>query len=259
MADRPEDEGSLAGPSINDALVDLGRSIETGPVPDVLPTVLTRLAQPPPRRSRARRWIWGGSCAVVIAAVIGLTPGVAGAVGEFFGSLPGVLFSRSVQPPPPPPPAQAGPLGAALGLTAQVPLDEIRRVGTPVPTAVGDPAEAYRRGSVITMIWPAGPDLPAIGPSGIGLIVDVIDPSVGPLVQKMLPGPPEQLTIDGHRAIWVGEPHTLTLLDDDRGSVSMRSTRLSVRSLVVQLDPDTVRVESVLDKERAITIARSLR
>lgn len=241
---------------LEDALVDLGRSIDTGPVPDVLPTVLTRIAQPEPRRPRRRRWIWGGTCAVVIAAVIGLTPGVAGAVSEFFGSLPGVLFSRSAGLPPPPPPAPAGPLGGALGLSARVPLDEIRRDGTPVPTAVSDPTEVYRRDGVVTMIWPAGPDLPAIGPSGIGLIVDVIDPSVGGLARKMLPREPEQLEIDGRQAVWVGEPHELMLLRDDR---TVLSTRLSVRSLVVQSDRNTVRVESVLDKEHAIAIARSIR
>lgn len=241
---------------LEDALVDLGRSIETGPVPDVMPQVLTRIAQPQPERRR-RGWIWGGTCAVVIAAVIGLTPGVAGAVGDFLGSLPGVLFSRSTAPPPPPPPAQPGPLGASLQMAGPVPLEEIRRAGIPVPTAFGDPAEVYRRDEgLITMVWPAGPGLPAIGPSGIGLIVDVIRPDFGPYAQKMLPSMPDRFELDGRQAAWAGEPHELVLLDHYR---TPSGARLAVRTLLVSLDPYTVRVESLLDKDGAVAVVRSLR
>ncbi|WP_232661490.1 hypothetical protein [Pseudonocardia sp. TRM90224] len=236
---------------LDEALRDLGRVLDTGPVPDVMPEVLSRLAEP--RRPRRARWLIGGGFAAIVAVLIGVVPGAASAVGGFFQSLPGVLFSQSSEALPPP---GAGRLGEALGLHGPVSLDEARRTlpfPVPLPSSLGEPDEVYLQGArAATLVWRAGPRLPEIGPSGIGLVIDVIDPDRGPIFEKLLTAPPERFDIDGQPAAWTARPHPLVLLDDQGAPLQ---TRLSTRSLVVVEERCTVRIESVLDREGAIAIA----
>jgi hypothetical protein len=259
MSDEPEPA------RMETALRDLGRSIDTGPVPDVLPGVLPRLAAPP-ALVRRRIWVGSGVAAAVACLLIGLVPGVAGAVADFFTGLPGVVFSRdggSSHAPPPAGPTgdpSAGSLGESLGLNGQVTLDEARRaVDFPVvlPAGVGAPAEVYVHGTWgVTMVWPARPDLPSLGPSGVGLIVDVVDPRQGPLLRKVLGEAPERFLMDGKQAVWVAGPHPLVILEDGN---TLDVTRLATRTLLLSEERYTARIESLLSREEAVELARSLR
>jgi hypothetical protein len=255
------DEYERGSARLESALHDLGRSLDTGPVPDVVPDVLPRLAAPA-ARSRRRYWVRGGLAAAAAGLLVGVVPGAAAALGDFFGSLPGVVFGRDAGTPPtvaPVPEPAAGPLGASIDLTGPVTLAEARgAVDFPVvvPATLAAPAEVYLHGTqAVTMVWPAAPGLPAVGPSGVGLVVDVLDPRQGWLYLKRLGEAPERFLLDGREAAWVGEPHPLVLLDEQGGAAEGRP---ATRTLVVSGERYTVRIESLLDREQAVAVARSL-
>jgi len=239
------------------ALRDLAGVLDTGPVPDVAPEVLARVrAAPAPRRFTLLRT---AVVALVVSLLLALTPGVRTAVADFVRGLPGVLFNLDREPAPDVPrPVR---LGDSLALSPATTLEEARRqVPFPVlvPGALGEPDEVYVPGRhAVTMLWRAGTGLPAIPGSDIGAVVDVIDPSVGAWLEKRLYGVGvERLVVNGHEAAWVGRPHPLLLLDENGEAVEQR---LASRTLLVYEGRVTVRVESVLSRERAVAVATSLR
>jgi hypothetical protein len=260
MAESPPPPGRPAGPassSLERALYDLAATLDTGPVPDVAPVVLDRIRRHPARPHLA--WLRAALIALAVSLLLALTPGVRTAVAEFVRGLPGVLFETEPRPLPSGVPATS--LGESLALTRPVPLVEARRqVGFPVlvPEAFGPPDEVYVRGRhAVTLLWRAGPGLPALAGSDIGAVVDVIDASLGAWLEKRLHAAPvERLVIDGREAAWIGQPHPLFLLDESGQAVEQR---LAARTLLIYERGVTVRIESLLSRDRAVTAARSLR
>lgn len=237
------------------ALYDLAGRLDTGPVPDVAPAVLDRIQQP-----HRRRVAWRRAAAIALASslLLVLIPGVRTAVAEFVRGLPGVLFETRPQPVPSRVPATS--LGGSPAFGRPLPLEEARQqVGFPVlvPQALGPPDEVYVRGNhAVTLLWRSGPGLPPLAGSDIGAVVDVIDPLMGDRLQKWLPPTDvQQLTIDGHEAVWIGRPHPVVLLDADGHAVVQR---LAARTLLIHERGVTVRIESLLSRDRAVAVARSL-
>ena len=67
----------------------------------------------------------------------------------------------------------------------------------------------------------------------------------------------EELTIDGHRALWIsGEAHGFGLIGTS--DVDFEELRLSGNALLVEDGETTIRIEGDFDRERAVAIARAL-
>jgi len=253
------------------ALAQVGVALRAGPAPDVAAAVRARLEPAPaPSQARQRTSRRRSALAAALAGVtLALVPGVRGAVADLVDSLPGVTLrtdeGATVATPPvgapvtAPVTAPGDPLGAALGLVGETDLATARTLvpyDLPLPSAVGDPGAVYVREGVVTMVWPASPALPALAGSDVGLVVDVVDGSRGPLFEKLLLGVEvEWFTIDDVPAAWVGTPHPLVVVNAD-GVPDRSDDRIAARTLLVS-GATTVRVESMLDRDSAIALVRS--
>ena len=84
-----------------------------------------------------------------------------------------------------------------------------------MPAALGEPDAVYVREGVVTMLWRASPELPALTGSEVGLVLDVVDGSHGPVFEKLLLGVEvEWFEIDGASG-GVGRraPHPLVVVN----------------------------------------------
>jgi hypothetical protein len=170
------------------ALRDLAAAVDTGPVPDIAPAVLTRLREQPTTRRR-RAWARITIATLVLALIVAAVPDVRGAVAGFVRDLPGMLFNTSEKNAPPVPRRSNGSLGGPLGLTGPLTLQAARsKVPFPVlaPESLGAPDEVYLRGDrAVMMLWRARPGLAPLAGSQVGAMVDVIDPAAAPIFEKM--------------------------------------------------------------------------
>jgi hypothetical protein len=257
------------------ALRELGRTLDTGPVPDVAPAVLARVAGTVPRApllgrvGRRLRILLGAALVAVLAAVPAVREAAADVAGAML-RLPGVVVRAGEAPRPvpsaSPAPAVAGRLGVELGYSRPpVTLAEARQRAAPVlrlPAGLGPPDEVYLHGPggrVVSMLWAARPGLPALPGSRIGLLVDTITPSDGPLFEKYVGSfPAEQVTVAGRPAVWIGGPHELVPIGED-GWPRYDLGRGARGTLVVPLPGGTVRLESGLDRAAALRLAAGLR
>jgi hypothetical protein len=267
------------------ALRDLARTLDTGPVPNVTPRVLARIAGTVPRRPLLGRV--GGRLRVLLGGLLvgalASVPAVRSAAADVVAAvirLPGVVIHAgdepSPQPSPPSPPAVpapsgpagpvAGPLGREIGYTrAPVPLASARSQAMPVvrlPGGLGPPDEAYvlgPGGRVVSLLWATRPGLPALPGSRIGLLVDAVVPTDDAVFQKYIGamrGDP--VTVAGRPGIWIGGPHELLPIGDD-GVPDYDADRTARATLVVALPGATVRIESGLDRDAAVHLAATLR
>lgn len=248
---------------IQTALREAGVALRARPAPDVAPAVRERLEQrttPAPRRANR----WRGVLAASVAAVaLALVPGVRGAVADLIDSIPGISFDfdrggSSVTPTPPVlEPGRA--LGAPLGLIGATDLATARDqvpYEIPVPAGLGEPGAVYVREGVVTMLWPASSSLPALAGTNVGLVIDVIDGSHGPVFEKLLRDVEvEWLAIDGAPAAWVGEAHPLVVVNAE-GVPDREFARIAARTLLVS-GTTTVRVESMLSRDAAVALVQS--
>jgi len=86
--------------ALEQALRDLSAAIDTGPVPDVAPAVLSRLREPP-RVEHRRPWLRIAIAAVVLALAAALVPDVRTAVADSSVTYRGVVFNTSESTPRP--------------------------------------------------------------------------------------------------------------------------------------------------------------
>lgn len=244
-------------------LREAGAALRARPAPDVAPAVRARLEQPPaPATRRSGRWR-GALAAAVAAVALALVPGVRGAVADLIDSLPGITLrsdqGSSAPMPEPTGNEPGGALGAPLGLVGETDLATARTLvpyELPLPAALGEPESVYVREGVVTMLWRASPELPALAGSDVGLVIDVVDGSHGPLFEKLLLGVEvEWFEIDGAPAAWVGQPHPLVVVNAE-GVPDREHERIAARTLLVS-GATTIRVESMLDRDDAIALVRS--
>lgn len=211
--------------------------------------------------------------AVVAAAVIGL-PGIRIVFQERPMSSPSATVVAS---PAPVSPSPAGPtaLGGSLFLG-----DPIQPAGLDVaagrhvlrPTRLPAPATAWiDRGPalpVVSLVWPASPTLPdtaangSTTPTGIGAILTEIPATIEePYLGKVIGtgGTVERVSVGGQPGFWIsGAPHELVLVDRNGQGISS-TTRLAGSSLLWMHDGQTLRLETGLDRARAIALGTSVR
>jgi hypothetical protein len=163
------------------------------------------------------------------------------------------------------------PLGSNLFTGERVSLREARTaVSFPiviaVPSQYGVSApdvylDSSIPGGLVTLVYPAGPHLPSIGDSGIGLVLEefqgqISRPALGKFVE-----PPTTITdvsIAGTPGYWIaGAPHDIAYLGPD-GEIRPNTLRLSGNALLWERGQVTLRMESMLTRARAVAIAASV-
>ncbi len=236
---------------LEDELVLLGRTLATGPVPDVRLAVRAALAEAPPVRRRplrVRLAAVGAALAVLLTGTLVVSPAARAAAVRLL-SFVGIELVDTPAPGPPGP----GILPSARGMT----LDEARRqVRFPVlaPASLGPPdaVSVSDGGRVVTLTYAAEAGRPAlrIDQSGDRLqafFVKYADPSIA-----------EYVEVNGAQGLWVRRPHEVAYVDAE-GTVRPETVRLAASTLLVDGMRVTVRLEGARTLEEAVTIAETLR
>jgi hypothetical protein len=266
------------------ALLDLGRRLAYPPTPQLALAVRRRLAEEATRprrgwpwlaRAGRRGWPWAwvprpdrclavalAAVLVLAAAVLAISPGARSAVAGRLG-LRGVQITEVPAVPSLP---RATPLNLGEPLT----LDEVRaRVAYPVavPAALGPPDEVYLSntpvGGQVALVYYPRPDLPQASTTGLGALLTEFTGEVHDLVAFGKGLPPgtrvQEVQINGERGFWIdGDPHTFFYFDA-RGQVQTESTRLAANVLLWEHGPLTLRLESALPRDAAVSLATSVR
>ena len=248
------------------ALLRLGDELAFPEAPDVVESVLTRLAGRPARRPPAGRRALVLAFAVLAVAVGAAmaVPAARTAILEFFG-----LRGATVQRVETLPDVPTSPSAAVFDLGEPLPLDDGRpRVKMPdvvLPGALGPPDAAYVKqepyGARLTLVYEPGDGIPRSPYSGVGLLVTEFQGDIDEaLLQKLTDGGTrvERLRVGPDEAIWLeGGPHFVIFRGAD-GNPAEDEGRLAGNTLLVDRGDILVRIEGDIDRERAVAIARSL-
>jgi hypothetical protein len=235
------------------AMADLAERVEFPPTPDLVPRVAGRLREP------ERGWPWPSRWprAAVLAVIATLL--LAATVAALALVLPGLRIT--MVPSVPSADAPRDPLGARLALGTPIPI-ETANAG--VPTLLGAPDEAYEvgDGEVLSLVYAVSDDLPELGDSGIGLLVQVIDGDLDRArVEKLVDEVGVSLTsvrvgeADGY---WISGPPHLIRYTSPSGAERSQSTRIAGDALVWERAGILFRIESGLGREATIRIAESI-
>jgi hypothetical protein len=290
MADARE-LARMTEPELELALVELGRSL-AWPAPTPAPEDLATRARrrivaegirptPAPWRLRAPRRRSLRSSLVLAAVAILLVAAIAAAIGL---GLPGIRITFSSSPPPsaaliptasaagtassrpsPTPSPSAGPLGWRLGLGSPIAVGDLAAsvdFALRLPPSVGTPASTWLLDGRATAVWPAGPTLPPLEQPDLGLVLTEFrgDVDSGYFSKILSPGTTiEPVTVDGVTGYWIsGRPHELVFVNPS-GEPVFDSRRIVGDTLIWAKDGITYRLETGLDRNRAVAIANSLR
>jgi hypothetical protein len=261
----------LSDPSLEDALVELGRQVAYPPTRDLAAGVRARLEE---RGSsgrgawrRPRRWLLLAAILLVaLAAALLLSPGARATLSRWL-AVPGVVFiTHPAHPIPTPAPA-----GAALDLGMPVSLDAARhavpyRVLVPALAGFRAPDEVYL-GDVprqVALVYRARRSLPAAGGTGVGLLLTEFEGSLDPeqafYFKGLAPGTTlRRVTVDGEQGYWLsGHPHLFFYAPPGQ-SPQAENIRLATNTLLWQRGGLTLRLESALDLDQALQVAASVR
>jgi hypothetical protein len=162
-------------------------------------------------------------------------------------------------------------VGAALELGRLVTLDEAQAavdwtVAQPSLDGLRAPAEIWLDGSghtaLVSFVWGAGTDRPAVPGSNVGLLLTQFRGSVrGDRLEKTL-GPSSRVVpviVDRERGFWIeGALHTVSYAVEGDGPGQDR-VRLAGNVLIWTRDGLTLRLETAADKARALEVAASVR
>jgi hypothetical protein len=208
---------------------------------------------------RTKRWVVAAAVAVVVAIVgVLAAPGSRHAVADWLG-IGSVRVTYTAELP--------DDTGHAYDLGNPVPLaDAADRATWPLaaPSGIGDPDGAFvgRPARSVTLVWAASAELPEVGESGIGLLLGAI-PGVtdaGAVTKQASAGTTVELVRVGDSpAYWIaGDPHRLVVTDPD-GLTVTDATRLAGNTLLWTDGDVTYRLESSLDRDRAVDLASDMR
>lgn len=254
-----------ADPGLEAALVDLGRQLAYPATPALSRQVAERLD---PARQRPRPRAFAGFFSrparrAVALALTALLVLAGAAVGLAIG-LRGLPITFGT---PPTPNVPDTPLGVRAALGDPVSLEDVPReasVEVRLPAGLGEPAEAYLEaaGTRLSLLWPADEQLPPIGGSRIGLLMQAFEGRLEPeLVGKIVQesgADVRAVDVDGAPGYWIsGEPHVLRWVAPG-GGVAEERTRLVNDVLVWQEGTTVYRIESAVGFAETLRLAESL-
>jgi hypothetical protein len=222
-------------------LTDLGRHLDVPAGDDLGEAVIARLAASPTEAGRGwrrwRRWLAG---VVLVGAGVAAAPAVADWLG-----VDGVVVHQEAAPTSPTVPLDRG---------RPVALDDVPdRAGfTPLlPAALGAPDEVHvDDGAAVPVVWLRWDDGP--------LITQLAGaPPEVPVIEKYAPGVAiEEVRVGRLRALWVDGPHEVVLETGEPSGTTARWT--AGGTLLLEVGPITVRIETTEGRDEAIRVARSL-
>jgi hypothetical protein len=235
------------------ALADLAGAVDFPPTPGLRRGVADRLAQP-----ERRKWFAAVPRALALA-LIGLLVLVTAAAALVI-LVPGLRLT--FVPSLPTASVPADPLGTRLALGAAVAVDEVAGFA---PALLGPPDEAYiiGDGEIVSLVYTASDDVPAIDDTDIGLLVQAIEGALeGEQVEKLateVGASVTAVTVDGATGYWIeGPPHLLRYLGLD-GVARSEATRLAGDTLVWERDGTLYRIESGIGLAETLRIAETIR
>jgi hypothetical protein len=220
-----------------------------------------------PRRAGAqRRPVWSLVAAAVVvlvltaAAVLVASPAARHAVADLLG-LGGVRVEQTSGPLP-------SPRFEGFHLGRQVTLDEARaRSSFPILVPAGmTPDEVYVDEGLhpgeVSMVFRAGPGLPAAHPTGAGMLISEFraEPDEDYLRKLTHVGTTTVtgVTVNGRPGLWIsGAPHAVYYVDPEGRSLT-DTVRLAGDVLLWESNGITYRIESALPLERVLEIASSM-
>jgi hypothetical protein len=243
-------------PELELALVELGRSIEFPPTPDLSLRVRERIAaERPPRRSflPARRTlvIALALLAVAVGALMAV-PGTRAAILEFFG-VRGVAIERVETLP-------TVPKNVDLNLGERVTLERARELApfdVVVPRALGDPDEVYfsdfPAGGMVSFVYGSSEEPRAL--------LTQFEATLGETFLKKIEATTkvEHVGVNDQPGVYLsGAPHVFAFLDAN-GQYQEETVRLVGNVLLWEDRPLTLRLEADVSRDEALRIARSVR
>jgi hypothetical protein len=244
-------------PELELALVELGRSLEFPPTPDLTARVRERIAAE--RAPRRRVTFFPARRALVVAlAVIAVSvgalmavPGTRAAILEFFG-LRGVKIERVETLPTVPKQTALDDLGARVSLDEASELVDFDVV---VPERLGDPDEIYFSdfppGGMVSFVYGSAAEPRALFTQFRATVEDAF-------FKKVEAGTDiEDVRIGGEFGFYLsGNPHVFGYLDED-GQFREETVRLVGNVLLWERGELTLRLEGEISKTEALRIARS--
>jgi hypothetical protein len=243
-------------PELELALVELGRSIEFPPAPDLTSRVRERIAaERPPRRSflPARRTlvIALALLAVAVGALMAV-PGTRAAILEFFG-VRGVAIERVETLP-------TVPKNVDLNLGDPVALEQARELAdfdVVVPEALGDPDEVYFSdfppGGMVSFVYGSSEEPRALLTQFRATVEDTFMKKLEATTNV------EYVGVDDQPGVFLsGPPHVFGYLDA-HGQYREETMRLVGNVLLWERRPLTLRLEADISRDEALRIARSVR
>ena len=176
----------------------------------------------------------------------------------------GIEIRRTPDRPPATSPLPAD-LGTALSLGHRTTLAELEANGDlPVRRLSGrDPSQVWVGDiddiRVVSLVYAPTAARPATV-SGVGVLLQQFaSPMAEPALMMKSAGPGtrvEDVSVDGARGVWLQGGHGIVLRAD--GDPFFAPARLAANTLAWEVDGVTYRLESALDRESAIKLARSL-
>lgn len=240
------------------ALADLSAAVSWPATPGIVTRVAAALDERPARRGWAGRgWAGRWPRAVIIAIVVSLLLAATAAAAALL--IPGLRLT--LLPSMPPASVASGPLGTRLALGDRVAPDA---VSIAVPGALGAPDEVYVNadGSVVSLVYASGEDMPEVADTGIGLLVQEIRGDLNrELVEKLVAevgAIVTPVTVAGSDGFWItGPPHLVRYRGAD-GLEHAEMTRLVGDTLVWQVGDALYRIESGLGMDATVRIGASI-
>jgi hypothetical protein len=239
---------------IDVALHELAAHLEFPASPDLTARVIGEL-QAPARRQWSWRPPWQRALVLGVTATLLL----AATVAAFAFVLPGLRITTV--PALPSAEVPRDPLAVRLALGSPVETDTVR---AGVPSLLGPPDEAYVLGDheVLSLVYASGEDLPELGESGIGLLVQVIDGVLDrERVEKLVGELGVSLTpveIGDGSGYWISGPPHLIHYTSPSGVDRSEATRLVGDALVWERRGVLYRIESGLGRSETLRIAESI-
>jgi hypothetical protein len=243
-------------PELELALVELGRSLEFPPTPDLSARVRERIAAE--RAPRPRLAVFPARRALVIAlALLAVSvgalmtvPGTRAAILEFFG-LRGVAIERVETLPTVPKNVELN-LGARLGLDEAGERVDFELV---VPERLGRPDEVYvldfPPGGMVSFVYGSAEEPRALFTQFRATVEDVFFKKVAADTQV------EAVTVNGEPGFFLsGAPHVFAYVDAN-GQFRQETVRLAGNVLLWERGELTLRLEADVTKAEALRIARS--
>jgi hypothetical protein len=249
-------------PDTTDALVleleDLGRRLAT--VDDGVDVVSRALDQIERAERRTRTWrrvTVGAAVAAAIALLVLVIPPARHAVADLFG-IGGERITRTESLP--------RDLGTRFDLGTPIGVADARRAAPAKianPDRIGPPDAAFtgRPAGGTSFVWHPSAHLPRVFDSDIGLLLSEFAGSLDrQLVEKVVPPGTtiDPVVINGGAGYWLGNGVHEFLYLDAEGNPQPDTARLAANTLLWEQDGVTYRMESALDRDAALAVARQL-